>query len=112
MVKPTPVERIKDILDAISRIKQFLNGIDQETFANDVQLQSAVLFQFLILGEAVRHIDKSILEKYPFKWHIPISFRNFIAHEYHGLKMERIYLAANDLDEIDRIMKMILEKEF
>lgn len=43
-----------------------------------------------------------MLEKYDCPWHIPRSFRNFIIHVYHGVKMERIYYAAQDLDELEK----------
>ena len=112
MNKPTPVDRIEHVLKSILSIKEFVTGESQDQFINDIKLQSAVLFQFLIIGEAIRHIDNFILAKYQYQWHIPRSFRNFIIHEYHGIKMERIYFAANDLDELEKVMMLILKNEF
>ena len=84
-------ERIIHIYKAIGLIEKFVGGITESDFLTDVKLQSAVQYQFLIIGEAVKYIDITILEKYPYPWHIPRSFRNFIIHEYHGVKMERFY---------------------
>jgi len=72
----------------------------------------SVQYQFLVIGEAVSHLDKSILEKYDYPWHIPRSFRNFIIHEYHGVKMERIIFAAQDLSELEKNIRLIVENEF
>jgi len=112
MDKPTPRERVEHVLLAIGSIRDFVDGSTLEVLQNDLKLQSAVLFQFLIVGEAIRHIDDSILSKYDFPWHIPKSFRNFIIHEYHGIKMIRIYHACHDLGELDNLMKTILQEEF
>lgn len=112
MAKPTPKERLEHILEAINHIKAFLDEIDEQTFINDVKIQSAVQFQFLIIGEAVRFIDNDILVKYHYPWHIPRSFRNFIIHVYHGIKIERIYYAAKDLGELEKQITLMMENEF
>ncbi len=112
MDKPTPKERANHILEAIALIKQFVAGIDEQTFLDDVKIQSAVQYQFLILGEAVRYIDDAILARYNYPWHIPRSFRNFIIHVYHGVKMERIYHATQDLKELEKQVNLILQNEF
>ena len=112
MDKPTPKERVEHILRAIELIKQFVADLDENSFSTDTMVQSAVQYQFLIIGEAVRHIDDDILQRYEYPWHIPRSFRNFIIHVYHGIKMERIYYASQDLDELQKQMTAILENEF
>jgi len=112
MDKPTPKERAEHILDAIQLIRDFVNGLNEATFLTDIKIQSAVQFQFLIIGEAIRYIDDDILAKYNYPWHIPRSLRNFIIHLYHGVKMERIYYATQDLDELQKQVKLILKNEF
>lgn len=112
MDKPTPRERVEHVLKAIHNIKDFTGESTLEQFQSDVKLQSAVQYQFLIIGEAIRHVDESILSRYNYPWHIPRSFRNFIIHEYHGIKMARIYHACHDLEQLKNVMETILEKEF
>lgn len=112
MDKPTPKERAEHILEAIKLIKEFVAGMDETAFLKDIKIQSAVQYQFLIIGEAIRRIDKAILEKYNYPWHIPRSFRNFIIHVYHGVKMERIYFATQDLVELEKQIHLILKNEF
>ncbi len=105
-------ERVIHIYNAIGLIERFVNGIKENVFLEDVKLQSAVQYQFLIIGEAIKYIDNSVLERYPYPWHVPRSFRNFIIHEYHGVKMERIFYASNDLDPLKIKIASILENEF
>ena len=112
MDKPTPQQRVQHILNAINLIKEFTENVDEQMFLDDIQLQSAVQYQFLIIGEAVTYIDTNILEKYNYPWHIPRSFRNFIIHVYHGVKMERIYYATQDLAELEIQVTSIFNNEF
>jgi uncharacterized protein with HEPN domain len=104
-------ERIIHIHKAILLIEQFVDNVSEPLFLEDIKLQSAVQYQFLIIGEALKYIDISILERYPYPWHIPRSFRNFIIHEYHGVKIERIFYAANDLLLLKSKIEMILKQE-
>ncbi|MFC5283085.1 DUF86 domain-containing protein [Pedobacter alpinus] len=105
-------ERIIHIYNAIGLIEKFIKDVSESNFLDDIKLQSAVQYQFLIIGEAVKYIDITILEKYPYPWHIPRSFRNFIIHEYHGVKMERIFYASNDLNSLKTQIEQILKNEF
>ncbi|CAN5514097.1 hypothetical protein BH10BAC5_BH10BAC5_16780 [soil metagenome] len=50
--------------------------------------------------------------EYDSPWYIPRSFRNFLAHEYPSIRIERVYRAASDLDELDSILKQVLINEF
>ena len=112
MGKPTPRQRVEHILEAIHLIKEFVSGMNEKTFSRDVKVQSAVQYQFLIIGEAIRHIDEDMLAKYDYPWHIPRSFRNFIIHVYNGIKTERIYYATQDLEDLEKQMLRILANEF
>jgi uncharacterized protein with HEPN domain len=112
MNKPTTKERLEHIRGAIFKIKSFVEDLTVDEFLSDIIRQNAVLYQFIIIGEAIRHVDKAIIDRYPYPWHIPRSFRNFIAHEYHEINMERVYIAANDLDELLKIIELILSREF
>jgi len=105
-------QRVEHILEAIRLIRDFMNGVRISTFLKDIKLQCAVQYQFLIVGEAVGNIDEVLLEKYKYPWHIPRSFRNFIIHEYHYVKMDRIYYVTQDLAELEKKVRLILKNEF
>ena len=90
---PTDSDRLEHIADAIDAIQIFTINITKEEFLLDEKIQSAVLFQFIIIGEAVANLSLEILEKYPYTWHKPRSFRNYIAHEYFEIKMWMVWNA-------------------
>lgn len=91
------LERLEHISFAAHRILKFCEGKDEDAFLADEMLQSAVLYQFLIIGEAIQHVDLEILKKHPYPWHLPRSFRNYIAHEYFGINLHQVYKTILDL---------------
>lgn len=104
--------RLEHINDAIEKIEAFIDNLTEADFLKDEKTQSAILYQFLIIGEAVRHIDVYLLEKYPYPWHIPKSFRNYIAHEYHKINLERVFFASQDLSSLKEMVQTIITREF
>ena len=104
--------RLEHINDAIEKIEAFIDNLTEADFLNDEKTQSAILYQFLIIGEVVRHIDVYLLEKYPYPWHIPKSFRNYIAHKYHKINLERVFFACQDLNSLKKAIRTIIETEF
>ncbi len=85
----------------------------RDSFLKNDQVISATLFQFAVIGEAIQHIDREILDKYPYPWHQVRSFRNFILHEYHAISFRIVWDAVkNDLPELKQRVSEILEKEF
>jgi uncharacterized protein with HEPN domain len=102
---------MEHVLKAIDAIHSFVEGMDEKAFGEDIKTQSAVQYQFLVISEAIKEIDSVILAKYNYPWHIPRSFRNFIIHVYHGIKMERIYFAAQDLTPLRTVVLEMLKSE-
>ncbi|MBU3742404.1 MAG: DUF86 domain-containing protein [Candidatus Kapabacteria bacterium] len=112
MSRPTSIERIRHMRDAISRIDTYVSEMSCVDFEADAKTQDAVISCLMILGEAVRTIDPDLLERYDYPWGVVRAFRNFIAHEYHAINMERVYHAANDLERLRSILDRMLETEF
>ncbi len=112
MVSPTPRQRVLHMREAIATIEGFMWNMDLTSFEGDARTQGAVLFQFMVIGEAVRHLDPDMLRHYPYPWHLVRAFRNFIAHEYHSIRLVRVYNAANDLDLLDDLLESMLRSEF
>lgn len=58
--------RIQDILDAIAKIRRFTADLMMEEFqAADEMLLQAVLYNFIVIGEAIRNVPDSLQERYP-----------------------------------------------
>ena len=110
---PTSGDRVKHISEACKRIMEFCKDINEQEFIKDEMLNSAVLFQFLIIGEAIRHVDTDILKKYPYQWHLPRSFRNYAAHEYFGINLSQVYKTAKELvPDFKTLIDIILKENY
>ena len=80
MDKPTDRERVEHVLSSIKAIKSFVKGVKETEFVKDKVLQSAVQFQFLIIGEAVKNIDSELLKSTRFRgiFHAPFAILLFM----------------------------------
>ncbi len=109
----TTKDRLKHIIEAIGEIDSFTVSYTKESFLKDNKVIYATLFQFAIIGEAIRYVDRDILEKYEYPWHKVIGFRNFILHEYHAISFRIVWEAVEgDLPKLKKIIETILANEF
>jgi uncharacterized protein with HEPN domain len=94
---PTSADRVRYISEACKKIMDYCENITEQEFIEDDMLNSAVLYQFIIIGEAIRHVDLDVLKKYPYQWHLPRSFRNYAAHDYFGINLSQVYNTVKEL---------------
>ncbi len=77
------VFRIHHILEAIEPIRQYTSGMTFEQFCADSRTMQAVLHNFIVIGEATRHIPDSVQELYSaVPWDGMRDMRNVLTHEY------------------------------
>ena len=106
-------ERLTHIRKAILDIERFLSGVEEITFMENDLIQSAVLMQFVVIGESIVHVDNSILSKYEYPWYKVRAFRNLIAHAYFNINMNAVWeITSRDLHELKTVIEMILQNEF
>ncbi|GAC1638933.1 MAG: hypothetical protein NVS9B14_19780 [Candidatus Acidiferrum sp.] len=85
-------QRLEDILEASRLIKGFALGKTKESLTTDALLQSAILYQLHVIGEAANRISDSLRTKYPnIPWTPIHGFRNRVAHEYFKLDMDLVW---------------------
>ncbi len=106
-------ERLEQILYAIDKIEEYTGSSNLEDFETNSMLHDAVLLQLLIIGEAISNIDNMILERFDYPWHLARSFRNYIAHKYFGINLEKAWnTVIKDLPELKEMISKILKQEF
>lgn len=83
---------LTDILEAMSAIEEFVEGIDFETFVNDDMRSSAIIRKFEIIGEAAKSIPDDVKQRYPeIPWREMAGFRDKLIHLYFGIKYELVW---------------------
>lgn len=107
------IQRLNQIELAINKIREYAKGETAQSFYSTPMLHDAVLMQFVIIGEAVTHIDNDLLEKHNYLWYKVKAFRNLIAHEYFNIKLEAVWtIIENELSALEQVIKNMIELEF
>lgn len=103
---------IKDILEAISRIQEFTEGMNFEDFIKDDRTSSAVIRKLEIIGEAVKQLPKEAKERFKeIPWQSLAKTRDKIIHFYHGVDYEIIWkIIKDDLPPLKPIFIEIYQK--
>ncbi len=84
--------RVRDILNAIASIQRRTAGMSFEEFAENETVAKAVLYDFVIIGEAAANIPAEIRTKYPeIPWQLMSDMRNVIAHEYFQVNLRIVW---------------------
>ena len=61
-------QRLQHMAQAIADIEKFVKEENQQTFCDNNMLHDAVMMQFIIIGEAIIHVENEKLEKYDYPW--------------------------------------------
>jgi uncharacterized protein with HEPN domain len=89
--------RITDVLDSIKKIQNYVEEMEFEDFQKDEKTIDAVIRNFIVIGEAVRHVPFEISAKYPnIPWRVMGDMRNFAVHEYWGVELRTIWKTIQD----------------
>jgi uncharacterized protein with HEPN domain len=106
------IERLRHISNAADLILTFCEGKSEADFLDDQMLSSSVLYQFIIIGETIRYVSPELLGKYRYPWHLPRSFRNYVAHEYFGINLIQVYKTITGLlPGFKVLIDQMIEKE-
>lgn len=88
---------VRHILDAIEAIEAFLDGVDYARFSEDLLIQSAVIRQIEIIGEAARNVSEAYRTQHAdIPWRDIIGMRSKLIHEYFGVDLEAVWKTARE----------------
>lgn len=80
---PRELNYLVDILEAARLLQKFVEGVNQDTFENDLMRQAAVMRQLEIMGEAARRLSEETRQEFSeIPWHQIIGMRNRLIHVY------------------------------
>ena len=113
MSKRRDVDFLKDIMEAIKRIKVYSDKIDYDEFLGDIKTQDAVVRNIEIIGEAVKNISPDFKERYEnIEWKKIAGMRDKIIHFYFGINWEIVWdVIKNKLPQLEKEIKTSLEKQ-
>ncbi len=87
-------ETLLDLIRACQLSIQFCADLDWQAFSQDLKTQSSVLYQIVIIGEAVNRLSSGFIVNNP---QIPIrqikGMRNRIVHEYKEVDLKVLWEA-------------------
>ena len=81
-----------DMLLAARKIQRFVAGVTWEQFSLDEMMQSAVIRELLVIGEAARMVtDERRASCAEIKWRAIAGMRNRLVHEYFAVDLEIVW---------------------
>lgn len=104
-----PRERLRDILEAIGNIERYLSR-GRDAFEGDELLQTWMLRQLQIIGEAARALPDEVRTQAPgIPWAKIAGMRNILVHGYFEIDTDLVWQAASQevpelRPQIDRLL--------
>lgn len=104
---------LKDIIEAIERVQEYVGSKDIEEFIKEKITVDAVLRNLEIIGEAATQLQQEIKDKYSdIPWREIQDFRIVVAHHYWKVNQVRIWdIIEHKLKPLKEQVMQILEKE-
>ena len=101
--------KVKDVLQAITLIQSFVANENLPGFIKSDLIQSAVIRQFEIIGEAGSKISVQTQTAFPdIPWRSIKAFRNLLIHEYFKIDAAEVWTTIqNDLPGLKEQMENI-----
>ena len=104
---------LEDLLTAMNRIAEYIEGQNFDQFKQDYKTVDAVVRNFEIIGESSKNVSDALKKQNPdIPWQEMYYLRNRVMHEYFGIDYEIIWdVARNHLPEnrqqINKILKSL-----
>ncbi len=95
-----------DIEQAAQKVLRYKQRLDKAAFMEDDKTQSAIVFQLLILGEAVKRLSQDFRTQHPdISWSLIAGMRDNLIHEYDDIDWDEVWNTANS--DIPRLLILL-----
>ena len=94
--------RLQHIIDCIEKIEIITKDLSYGDYLLDWIKQDAIIRNIEIIGEASKHIEDKLKDKYPeISWFLIKGMRNFLVHEYFKVDHDAVWNTfQNDLPQL------------
>jgi uncharacterized protein with HEPN domain len=101
---------ILDMLDATTKARAFVKGIDEQAFLNNEEKIFAVIHALERIGEAAKHVPAGVKKRYPqVPWRLIAGTRDKLIHAYFDVHVERLWFTVrDDLPGLEQALRTIL----
>ena len=108
------VFRLRDIQEAIKRIRSLLKGMHFDDLYADPDVRAAFERYLEVASEASRHIPEDLKTQYgpDIPWRKVADLGNVLRHTYHKSDVRNLWdIYVNDLDALDRAVSAMIDVE-
>jgi uncharacterized protein with HEPN domain len=99
-----------DIVNAAKRVLQFAEGLDKSELATNDEKQSAILYQVIVIGEAMKRWSEEFRAQHPeISWKDIAGMRDILAHQYDRVNLNTLWDAIQtDIPELLALLQPLL----
>lgn len=103
--------RVLHILDAIEKILRYTSGMTIDQFRDDERTIDAVIRNFLVVGEACRHVPSASRDVHPeIPWRLMEGMRHVLVHDYDTVRLDVIWgTIVTDLPPLLPLLRRMLD---
>lgn len=108
------ISLLKHMLEDITDIKEFTNGVDFDTFVSKSILKKSVCMSLINIGELAKTLPQEFKSENPkIAWKNISGLRDITAHKYHTLNLDIIWaVIKNDIPELEEFVRTKLLEEW
>ncbi|MBI4726816.1 DUF86 domain-containing protein [candidate division TA06 bacterium] len=86
---------LQDIAEAARLAAGFVQGLGKAAFLDDLKTQSAVLYQLIVMGEAVKRLSAEFRQQHPeTPWALIAGMRDNLIHGYDLVDWDEVWKTA------------------
>lgn len=102
-----------DIAKAAQAVLIFTRGLQKEQFFADFKTQSAVLYQLVVIGEAVKRLSVELRQQHPeILWGPMAGMRDHLVHGYDIVDWDEVWrTATRDVPDLLNKLQAFLPRE-
>jgi len=98
------------MLEFAQNVLAFTEGLDEQGFAANAVVRSAVLHQLTLIGEAVRRVSQPTRLAYPdVPWVRISNLRNILVHDYDDVRIPRVWMiVTRDIPALIAVLEPVV----